>query len=148
MNYEKRNKEIRKLHKGSKRKKKKTYKQLAKDYGVTDSRIGQICSPKNSIFFYCERHKKKYTKVCPFCDLDANYPLLLEDNGNLKSEMKLLRKRDRTAITSRKRKILITKLYEEFEYSFRRIGQSLERDHTTIGHLYHHYKVEIKSYKN
>ena len=148
MNYEKRNEKIRELHKGTKRKKGKTYKQLAKDYGITDSRIGQICSPKNNMFFYCEKHNKKYDKICPFCDLDIYYPILLEDNGNLKHEIEILRKRDRSGITSRKRKILITKLHEEFEFSFKRIGELLERDHTTIIHLYHNYKVEVKNYKN
>jgi len=148
MNYEKRNKEIRILHKGTKEKKGLTYRRLAKDYGITDSRIGQICNPKYTSMFYCDRHNKKYDKECPFCKLDLEYPIFLENNGNLKHEIKILRKRDRSGITSRKRKIVITKLHDEFEFSFRRIGQLLERDHTTILHLYHHYKVEIKNYKN
>lgn len=148
MNYQKRNEEIRKLHKGTERKKGKTYEVLSRDYGISKSRIGQICSPKNSIFFYCKRHDRKYNKVCSFCDLDTNYLLFLGKNGNLRDEIKSLRKRDRTEIMSRKRKILITKLHEDFKYSFRRIGQSLERDHTTILHLYHHYKAENKNYKN
>lgn len=140
MNYKKRNQEIIKLHKGTKDKKGLTYDVLADEYKISKARIGQICSPKEKVYYYCERHDKRFTKKCPFCEIDDNYAKTLDDPDILKSEIEFLRKPDRTEQVVRKRKILVTKLFDDFKLSPRSISELLEMDRTSILHLYESYK--------
>ena len=141
MDFKERNKKIKK-----ERKKGTTYEKISKIHGITKERVRQICSGEKPPL-YCKKHNKKYRGICPFCRIDEQYKKILNENGNLKDEIKKLKGKDRNEDLVRKRKILITKLHDEFYFSFRRIGQLLGRDHSTIMYNYYSFEKENKLLK-
>ena len=141
MNYKKRNKKIiEELKKG------KTQNSVAKKHDVSKARIGQILKNYNTTYYFCERHNKKFTEKCPFCEIDNNYSEALNDSVFLKKEIKLLRVRTRKQEIVRKRKVLVTKLTDECSYSLKEISALLGLDRTTIMYLYKDYQ-QGRNYK-
>ncbi|NCN86940.1 hypothetical protein GW932_03825 [archaeon] len=135
--FKNRNQEIQDLHKRG-----KTFQELAGVFGLTRSRIWQICSSHDKPIFHCKKHNRNYTKECPFCKIDSYYTEVLRKNGDIKVEIEKLRLKNRNAENVRKRKILVTKLRDEFNFSFRKIGQLLDRHYSSIIYLYDNYKQE------
>lgn len=136
----KRNKKIIKEYKDGKGKVR--YSDLAEEYGVTKSRIGQIILEKNHKVFICKRHSRKYRTECPDCKISGYYLNVLDNNGDIRKEIEMLKNADRSLRNVRKKKILITKLRDEFEFSFLRIGVLLKMHYSSVSYLYHNYKKE------
>ena len=136
MTNKERDTEIIKLHKGTKDKKGLTYSVLSKKYGVTSARIGQICSPKEKVYYHCKRHNKRFTKKCPFCEIDDNYLATLDDPSVLKAEIEFLSIPNRNQKVVRKKKILVIKLIDELCFSSVKVGKLLGIDHTSVLNLY------------
>jgi len=136
MKKDKRNKEIIKLHNEG-----KTYDWIAEKFNITKARVGQIYTKKDIPMQFCDKHNKKYRKECPFCKIDKEFSVILE-NKDLIQEIEELKIQCRDEDVVRRRQILITKLIDEYFFSFSRVGQLLERDHSTIMHSYYSYKEE------
>jgi len=135
-----RNKEIIKLHTGTEDKKGLTYDVLADKYKVSKARIGQICSPKEITYYYCEKHNKKFIDKCPLCDIDEKYDSELDSLFRLIEEINLLKIPNRKDVLVRKRKILVTKLIDEHRFSVPEVSKLMEMDASSITHLYNSFK--------
>jgi len=131
----KRNEEIIRLHNEG-----ITYEKLAKKYNVSKSRIGQICSPKEEFYYYCEKHDKRFKTKCPICEIDEKYGDELDDSFNLMKEIDYLKIPNRKDYIVRKRKILVTKLIDEKLFSISQVADLLDMDRASIIHLYESYK--------
>jgi len=126
----------------------KTYDAIGKDKDVklTRTRVWQICIGKESEKLpLCKKHNKRYKGKCPLCQIDKNYPKALESNGFMRKEIERLKMAGSNEEDVRKRKILSVKLRDDFNYSFIRIGQLLNKHYSTIIHYYNKFKEE-KSY--
>lgn len=126
------------------RKQGKIYRKIGNKFGITTERARQICNPvKKTPVFYCKKHNKKYRIECPFCKLDKYYNDILNENGNLAKEIKMLKVPDRRDDKVWKRRILIRKLHDEFRFPLRRIARLLKQDNSTI--LYSYKKIKGRS---
>ena len=143
MNYKIRNKKIiEKIENG------KNQSFVAKKYKISRARVGQILKDYNTTYYYCEKHNKKFTDKCPFCEIDNKYLEALNDLTFLGNEIKALNVRSRKQEVVRKRKVLITKLVDEHLYPLKTISSLLGLDRTTIMYLYKSYKQGRKIKKN
>ena len=136
-----RNEEIKKL-----RKQGQTYNKIGNKFKITSERVRQICHPevvKKVPVFFCEKHNKKYTKECPLCKIDKCYDEILSNNGNLKKEINIIRNLGRKDYEVQKKRILIRKLYDEFNFPFVRIAKLIGQDRTTVS--YNYQKVAVKN---
>lgn len=121
--FKRRNNHIRKLRFENKL----TFNAIASRYGITVERVRQICQEpfdrNEEIKKAVDKYKKKFNNHVSFNDLVYDIEELSKQN----------RRKDVVA----RRKILIEYLHDELELPFYRIGHLLNRDHTTITHLYY-----------
>lgn len=118
-----RDKKIRKLR----FEKEETFNVIAQKYGISVERVRQICKQPEDKEELLKEIGRKYKRK--FNDY-VTYKMLVEDIEEL---AKLNRKKEVVI----RRKILIQFLYEELNLPFYRIADLLERDHTTIMHMYY-----------
>lgn len=103
-----------------------SYTKISKRFNISSERVRQICSKtedKKKIF---DQIKEQYLEK--FND-KLTYNDLIED-------IKLFSIHDRKKQTVAKRRILVAFLHEELNLPFYKIGILLDRNHTTITHLY------------
>ena len=121
-----------------------SYRKLGKKYGLSKTRIWQVLTDyykKNR--YYCKIHHRKYWKECILCEVDRRYEGLLSEEDIIK-EAKRLRKMGRDKKTVWKRKILITRLRDDSNWTFLAIGKLFKMDNSSIIYLYYKHKTEKK----
>ena len=124
---EKRNKQIKEL-----RKKGLTYKKIGQRFNITTERIRQI------IFFNNKKVKNNLKKILQ--EVEEKYQKKFNDKLSQKEfieDIILFSKKSNKQKDVIGRQILIRYLYDELKISFVKIGILLQRNHSTIIHLYY-----------
>ena len=122
----------------------KSYVEIGKIMGLSKTRIWQIYTkPFSSPALCCKKHRRHYRKECSLCSIDDYYKQTLEHNGDIREEIEKLKNANREMENVRKKKILVTKLRDEFHFSFPRIAQLLNNHYSSIMYLYYSYKIEL-----
>ena len=124
---EKRNKQIKEL-----RKKGLTYKKIGQRFNITTERIRQI------IFFNNKKVKNNLKKILQ--EVEEKYQKKFNDKLSQKEVIEdiiLFSKKSNKQKDVIGRQILIRYLYDELKISFVKIGILLQRNHSTIIHLYY-----------
>lgn len=106
---------------------------LAIRFGISKSRVSQICSRKEKT---CDIHKIEYYTSCRKCStFEHKQTLYLKRNPDLRRALKRLSGDERDAETVKKRVKIINRLYKcKLKFSSVRIGELLNRNHSTILH--------------
>ncbi len=120
MNLQQRNRQIRHDYKNGKK-----VKDLAVKTSLSEERIRQIIRAKDINDFYRDV-EEKYKKV--ISEADYNW---------LKQEISYLSENNRNKELVIRRRILVRYLHDNLNYPFYRIGQILNRHHTSIMSLYY-----------
>jgi len=103
----------------------KSVKDLAAKEGLSEERIRQIIRAKNLNDFYRDIEEKyKHT----LSEADYNW---------LKEEIAYLSENNRNKELVIRRRVLVRYLHDKLGYPFYRIGQLLNRHHTTVMNLYY-----------
>ena len=124
---EKRNKQIKEL-----RKKGLTYKKIGQRFNITTERIRQI------IFFNNKKVKNNLKKILQ--EVEEKYQKKFNDKLSQKEfieDIILFSKKSNKQKDVIGRQILTRYLYDELKISFVKIGILLQRNHSTIIHLYY-----------
>lgn len=113
-----------------------TLKETAFKYGLTAERIRQIAFIRHQK--RCEKHNRKYYNKCSHC-LVESYEDLLDENGYdfvIEQCKKEAQNKKRDYLSVQRRIYLIKCLYDDYKASFTRISVLLDKDISTIKHLY------------
>lgn len=121
MNLQQRNRRIRQDYQN----KAATVKELALRTSLSEERVRQIIRAKDINDFYNDIETKYKEQIS-----EADYQWL-------KDEMEYLSKENRNKELVIRRRILVRYLHDKLGYPFYRIGQLLNRHHTTIMNLYY-----------
>jgi hypothetical protein len=116
------------------RKQGKTLSVIAKEFHISGERVRQILNSE-----YCSIHAISYVESCQYCEEEEKYGLFLKSANKeiLEKEMVKLSKKDRTAIPSLHRKLLVKKIKKEWNISFSDLARKLHRDRTTISSYFY-----------
>lgn len=132
MNLNQRNKKIFKLHeKGF------TLAAIALEVKISDERVRQIVEQQTHN--YCSKHNIFSKHLCKYCNVKENYVKKIESitKSNLMDEIKRLSKPDRRKETVVQRQAIIRILKDKYNFNFLQIADLMERDHTSVVHLYY-----------
>ena len=133
-----------------KEKKKNKLDDIGVKYNITGERVRQIIARGGSKSKYCSIHNSNYySDLCDYCEIEMNYMKVVDKliRKNLQIELKRLSVRDRDKKLTLQRAILISKLYDELDWNFSKIGNKLDRDRTTISYIYYDLKDSKRSQK-
>lgn len=103
---------------------------------ISGERVRQLLLKKGSV--YCEVHKINYRGLCSLCTKDDFNKRVMSKirKHPIYSDIKRLRVEGRTKYVVQDRIKLIKTLRDDFKLSYPHIGKLLNRNHTTIIHLY------------
>ena len=106
-----------------------SYNTIGKKYGISGERVKQICfATEDNKKVVISEIREKYTKKLSTLGMKDVF-----------EDIKELAKHDRRAETVAKRAILVKFLHDKLGIPFYKIGSLLNRDHTSIIHLYRNY---------
>ena len=111
--------------------------EIGTQLNLSSERIRQIIEEKDSQ--YCQRHKVFFKTICRFCNIKENYIQKIKQiaQSNLMDEIVRLSKPNRQKEVVLQRQALIKLLKDDYKFNFLEIADLLERDHTSVVHLYH-----------
>lgn len=106
-----------------------SYNTIGTKYGISGERVKQIClSTKDNKKVVLDEIKEVYSKKLAKLGMKDVF-----------GDIKELSKQDRRAETVAKRAILVKFLHDKLGIPFYKIGSLMNRDHTSIIHLYRNH---------
>lgn len=99
---------------------------------ISGERVRQLLVKRKT----CAVHKIKYEKVCRYCKVENEFSKILKSPQQRTRALKELSKPGRDGISTLKRKMLIRFYKDELKKNDAYLAKALQRDRTTIIHLY------------
>lgn len=110
---------------------------IAEKVDITPERVRQIIEEKS--YRVCKIHRIRSKDVCRYCFVKKNYIKRIKEitSATLMDEIARLSKQDRRKEVVAQRQALVRILRDKYKFNFLEIADLLERDQTSIVHLYH-----------